>query len=161
MNTTHSDVLYVDDDLMMHIVMRRLFTSMGMRDRLLCCGRASYALQHLLGCPKEKLPVAVLLDLNMPTMNGADLLRQIRMIPKLQALHVFVVSSNTGTQLSNAVGTLGVSGILSKVSDLADAGPLQAALAPLWSARERAAAERRSNSAGSESTFEADAARAV
>ncbi len=85
-------VLVVDDSVTVRKVTRRLLERYGLA--VLTARDGLDALQ-LLQRP-EPLPDLLLLDIEMPRMDGYELTRRIRREPALQALPVIMVSSRTG-----------------------------------------------------------------
>ncbi|MER5890304.1 response regulator [Streptomyces sp. NPDC001941] len=63
--------------------------------RLLFTTRAEQALEVLAGCADGALPGLVVLDLNMPGMDGHDALRAIRAQPGLERVRIVVFTSST------------------------------------------------------------------
>ena len=57
------------------------------------------------GCASDELPVVVLLDLNLPRVNGLDVLRQMRANKKTKVVPVVVLtSSNEQKDIINSYG---------------------------------------------------------
>ncbi|HEX8378534.1 MAG TPA: response regulator [Pedobacter sp.] len=62
----------------------------------------------------EQLPEVILLDLNMPQMNGIEFLKEIRNHEQLKHLKVFVMTTSGEESDRKATEQLGVSGYLIK-----------------------------------------------
>ena len=57
------------------------------------------------GCASDELPVVVLLDLNLPRVNGLDVLRQMRANKKTKVVPLVVLtSSNEQKDIINSYG---------------------------------------------------------
>lgn len=63
---------------------------------------------------KYPLPVAVLLDLNLPKVNGFDVLAWMHSQPKLKRIHVIVLSASARSGDVDRAYDLGASGFLVK-----------------------------------------------
>ena len=64
-------------------------------------------------------PYLILLDINMPRMNGVELLRELRADPKLRSSIVFVLTTSSSDQDRLAAYDLNVAGYIIK----SDVGP--------------------------------------
>ena len=62
----------------------------------------------------NRRPDVILLDINMPGMNGVSLLRRLRATPSLASIPVLVLSANADAAQIKAAMHLGVSGYLQK-----------------------------------------------
>lgn len=60
------------------------------------------------------LPDVILLDLNMPLMDGFDVLNKIKTIPDLKSIPVYVISTSRSASDRKKVLELGASGFYSK-----------------------------------------------
>src|SRR5207253_1015144 len=68
--------------------------------------------------PEADRPDLVLLDLNLPKVNGLEILRYIRSSPELGHVPVIVLSASESPKDKEAVSALGATSILMKPSDL-------------------------------------------
>lgn len=71
-------------------------------------------LRGLKGPAIDPLPDVILLDLNMPKMNGIEFLRALRTDEKLKDIQVFVMTTSGEEADRKAAEALGVSGYLIK-----------------------------------------------
>ncbi|HMG56960.1 MAG TPA: response regulator, partial [Kofleriaceae bacterium] len=88
------NILLVDDDEIDVMTVRRAFTKANIANRLYVASDGIEALEMLRA---EAIPASrrlMLLDLNMPRMNGIELLREIRADPALHALTVIVLTTS-------------------------------------------------------------------
>ena len=101
-------VLVVDDSLSVRTVAARLLRELGAEPLLAVDG--AEALERL----RESAVDLVLTDLEMPRVNGYELLREIRQQPALRALPVVVVSSRAGQKHRDAASAAGANAYLAK-----------------------------------------------
>jgi len=80
------EVLIVDDDLMSREIARDALQSTGMK--IVEAGDGEEALKRI----AERMPDALLLDLNMPRMNGFELLEQLRVRQLIGSMKIIIVS---------------------------------------------------------------------
>jgi len=103
-----STVLVVDDSVTVRKVTSRLLERQGMEVLLAKDGvEAVAALQ-------ERKPDIMLLDIEMPRMDGFEVLRHVRHDSRLADLPVVMISSRTGAKHKDRAAELGVSHFLGK-----------------------------------------------
>ena len=85
-------VLLVDDDAVDVMTVKRAFRQMGVISQLVVKGDGEEALEYLKSTPV--LPRVILLDLNMPRMNGLEFLQEIKSDEAFSALPVIVLSTS-------------------------------------------------------------------
>jgi chemosensory pili system protein ChpA (sensor histidine kinase/response regulator) len=101
-------VLVVDDSLTVRRVTQRLLVREGYRVALAKDGLD--ALEKL----AEELPVVVLSDIEMPRMDGFDLVRNLRADPRLTSLPVIMITSRIAQKHREHAAELGVDHYLGK-----------------------------------------------
>jgi two-component system chemotaxis response regulator CheY len=104
-------ILIVDDSAMARIIIRRCLEIAGAPDwefTEAADGEAALAILRAGGIDM------LVTDLNMPTLDGAALLRRVRASPKLAGIEVVVVTSDNGTATSNRLAEYGASAVLLK-----------------------------------------------
>ena len=101
-------VLVVDDSLTVRRVTQRLLAREGYRVALAKDGLE--ALERL----AEELPAVVLSDIEMPRMDGFDLVRTLRADPRWRELPVIVISSRIAQKHRDVAAALGVERYLGK-----------------------------------------------
>lgn len=95
--TSDMPVLLVEDDEVDQMVVLRGLKSAGLNNPVTVANNGQEALNRLRGANGFELmpqPCLVLLDLNMPVMNGHEFLDELRRDDALRATIVFVLSSS-------------------------------------------------------------------
>jgi chemotaxis family two-component system response regulator Rcp1 len=94
--------------------------SLGVRLEIVRNGQDALTyLDELTRVPELPCPALVLLDLNLPKIDGLEILRQLRNNPRCSRTPVIVVSSSTAEADRNAVQSLGVEAYFQKPRTLA------------------------------------------
>lgn len=108
------NILLVDDDEVDVMTVKRAFSRANITNKLYVATDGIEALQLLRsdGIPPSRR--LVLLDLNMPRMNGIELLREIRADPALHALTVVVLTTSNEDRDRVEAYQLNVAGYLVK-----------------------------------------------
>jgi chemosensory pili system protein ChpA (sensor histidine kinase/response regulator) len=101
-------VLVVDDSLTVRRVTQRLLLREGYRVTL-----AKDGLEGL-ECLADELPSVVLTDIEMPRMDGFDLVRNMRVDPRLAGLPVIMITSRIAQKHRDYAAELGVNHYLGK-----------------------------------------------
>lgn len=91
-------VLIIDDDPILIMVCTRLMKITGFSEEVLAAREGKEAIEKLralIGQPEEELPRLILLDINMPVMNGWEFLAEyLRIIDQFsKIIPVFMLSS--------------------------------------------------------------------
>ncbi|MEM7553464.1 MAG: response regulator [Cyanobacteria bacterium P01_A01_bin.84] len=99
MSTQIINVLLVEDDEVDVMNVERAFKKNNIANPLFFAGNGLEALEMLQGKGNEPPQVPydrrlILLDLNMPKMNGLDFLRELRSNPELKAIPVIVLTTS-------------------------------------------------------------------
>lgn len=87
----------------------------GHRLRVICDGAAAVA--HLRGCSADALPALVLLDLNLPKLDGREVLQAIRAEPTTRSLPVVVLTTSAEPFDVEKVYALGANSYIQKPVD--------------------------------------------
>jgi CheY-like chemotaxis protein len=126
------NILLVEDDEVDVLNVRRAFQKNHIANPLFIARDGVEALEQLRGgaIPRERR--IVLLDLNMPRMNGIEFLREVRQDPRLASTPVVVLTtSNDERDKVDAFG-LNVAGYLLKPVTFANFCEVMAALNKYW-----------------------------
>jgi CheY-like chemotaxis protein len=109
--------LVVDDDEVDVMAIKRVFKKMGIDDRMSVAHNGLEALERLRGengHTAMQMPYMILLDLNMPKMNGFEFLRTIRADPKLRSSIVFILTTSRDEKDRMEAYDLNVAGYIVK-----------------------------------------------
>lgn len=97
MTVTDFDILVIDDDEVDIMNIRRSFKKNNIVNQLHVANNGVEALAMLKGDGVKKLnpmPKLILLDINMPKMNGFEFLNQIRQDGELRSLNIFMLTTS-------------------------------------------------------------------
>lgn len=109
--TGDTRVLIVDDSRIMRMAMRKAACQAGIADeRIREAENGQVALDQI----RSEEPDLVLLDINMPVMDGEKFMEQVEADPSLHKMNVVVVSTETNVKRLVRLATLGAKGRLKK-----------------------------------------------
>lgn len=109
-------ILLVEDDQVDAMTVRRALKDIKVTNRLDVVGDGLQALQHLRNPGNEK-PCIILLDLNMPRMNGIEFLQVVKADATLRRIPVVVLTTSTEERDRVHSFNLGVAGYMIKPVD--------------------------------------------
>ncbi len=115
------NILLVEDDEVDVMNVQRAFKKNHILNPLYIAGNGLEALAMLRGDDVEKIvpmPKIVLLDINMPRMNGIEFLQELRTEPELKAICVFVLTTSSDDRDKIAAYDLNVAGYILKPIEL-------------------------------------------
>ena len=97
--SVHSlNILHVEDDQVDRMVIQRVIKKLGIAEQVTQASNGEEALQILRGSHSTTtigaLPHLVLLDINMPKMNGLESLKELRADPQLRHISVFMMTTS-------------------------------------------------------------------
>lgn len=117
------DILYVEDDVVDVQDAQRLFKKVKESCAIEIASNGQEALNKLFGREGEiKIhPKVILLDINIPKVNGIDLLKLIRKEPSLALTEVFILTNAYTTKDKLAIRDLNVRGQIIKPLEYGDA----------------------------------------
>ena len=110
-------VLVVDDDEVDLMAIERSFRQRRIANDIVAAKDGVEALAILRGAeerPPLARPYVILLDLNMPRMNGFEFLREIRQDPALRAAIIFVLTSSESEEDRAAAYASNIAGFIVK-----------------------------------------------
>jgi len=99
-------ILLVEDDHVDTMTVKRALKDLKIINPLVHTKNGEEALEHLTGKSNEK-PCIILLDLNMPRMNGIELLKIIKANDELKKIPVIVLTTSQDAQ--DKIETFGLS----------------------------------------------------
>lgn len=112
-----ANVLLVEDDFLDIISVQRSFKKAGVHHNLIVAKNGVEALEMLRGEGAEKIdpkPMLILLDINMPKMNGIEFLEAIRSDNEFRDIEVFMTTTSEEEQDQEAARRLNVRGYIVK-----------------------------------------------
>ena len=136
MTTTGGDrllnILLVEDDEVDVMNVRRAFKKANIANPLFIAGNGVEALAHLRNgtIPRERR--IILLDLNMPQMNGIEFLRELRADAELKPTPVIVLTTSNDERDRIEAYNLNVAGYLLKPVTFANFCEVMATLNKYW-----------------------------
>jgi CheY-like chemotaxis protein len=130
------NILLVDDDEVDVMTVKRAFAKANIANKVFVATDGIEALEKLRsdGIPTQRR--LVLLDLNMPRMNGIEFLREIRQDPALQALTVVVLTTSNEDRDRVEAYQLNVAGYLLKPVTFHSFADVMATLNKYWTLME-------------------------
>lgn len=117
-------VLIVEDSAEDFTALSRIFRKYALHHPVLRCDDGTQALTYLQGYGKSvgwppTLPALVLLDLNLPGIDGREVLIVLKQSPELRAIPVVVISNSTNLRDINYCYEHGVNSYLTKPANYA------------------------------------------
>jgi CheY-like chemotaxis protein len=110
-------ILLVEDDYLDTMNAQRVLSKLNSNHVLHTAynGREALAMLRGEGVPKiSPLPDIILLDLNMPRMNGVEFLQELRKDDNLRHIKVFITTTSGEEYDRHSVNSLGISGYIVK-----------------------------------------------
>ncbi len=109
-------VLLVEDDRVDAMTVKRAFKDLNITNALNVVGNGEEALEWLRNSKNEK-PCIILLDLNMPKMNGVEFMRIIKQDETLRRIPVIVLTTSKEEQDKTQSFNLSTAGYMIKPVD--------------------------------------------
>ncbi len=107
-------ILLVEDDELDIISVQRTLQKLDTEYELYTAYNGKEALNMLTGPGNVIQPDVILLDLNMPKMNGIEFLKAIRNNPELKDIKVFIMTTSAETIDRATTELIGISGYIIK-----------------------------------------------
>jgi CheY-like chemotaxis protein len=126
------NILLVEDDEVDVMNVQRAFKKNNILNPLFVAGNGIDALKILRGGELPKSGRIVLLDLNMPKMNGIEFLKEVRADPELRSLPVVVLTTSRDERDRVEAYNLNVAGYLVKPVEFPEFADLMAMLNKYW-----------------------------
>lgn len=127
------NILLVEDDEVDVMNVRRAFTTNNIVNPLYVASNGEEALEMLRSGEVPRLRRIVLLDLNMPRMNGIEFLQELRKDSELRSTPVVVLTTSSADRDRTDAYHLNVAGYLVKPVTFVDFCELMATLNKYWS----------------------------
>ena len=121
------NILLVEDDLLDMMDLKRALDKLNLLYSLVVAKNGEEAIAKLEGegTPEmPSLPDFVLIDINMPKMNGLELLKVIRNTDKWKQLKCFIITTSDDDIDRSAADELGVSGYIVKPFKISNPGSI-------------------------------------
>ncbi len=132
MNDKQLNILVVDDDEVDVMNVQRAFKKGNITNPMFVAGDGIQGLEMLRSGNLPKSNRLVLLDLNMPRMNGIEFLRELRADPELKATTVVVLTTSNDTRDKVEAYNLNVAGYLTKPVTFGNFVDLMVTLNKYW-----------------------------
>ncbi|HEX8212401.1 MAG TPA: response regulator [Longimicrobium sp.] len=132
MNDKLLNILLVEDDEVDVMNIRRAFKKGNISNPLFVAGNGLEALEMLRGDELPRTRRLVLLDLNMPRMNGIEFLRELRADPDLSPTPVVVLTTSDAERDKVEAYNLHVAGYLLKPVTFSNFCETMASLNKYW-----------------------------
>jgi CheY-like chemotaxis protein len=113
-------ILLLEDDELDTISVQRSLKKLGTNYELHTAFNGKEALAKLRDPETPLRPDVILLDLNMPKMNGIEFLRVLRADPELKDLDVFIMTTSGDSMDRSETDRLGISGYIIKPLNYGD-----------------------------------------
>src|SRR5687767_9240612 len=125
-------ILLVEDDQLDVLTVRRALRDLNAPAQLDVTGNGEEALRYLRQEGQQK-PSLILLDLNMPRMNGIEFLQEMRRDPALRDIPVVVLTTSREEEERKKSMELGAAGYIIKPMDYHQFVEMVQALSHYWS----------------------------
>lgn len=108
------NILLVEDDEVDVMNVKRALKKKGLNNPLFVAGNGIEALELLRGKEEIPKPRVILLDINMPKMNGIEFLKELRKDESLKNISVFVMTTSNEDSDKIEAYNLNVAGYILK-----------------------------------------------
>lgn len=127
-------ILLIEDDQIEVMKFNRIISKMDMKHHIIEANNGEEALQYLL--KKENLPSIILLDLNMPKVNGLEFLKVLKNDEVLKYIPTIVLSTSNNHKDIFECYKIGIAGYLVKPLKYEDYKNKLIKLLSYWSVNE-------------------------
>ena len=104
MITPGHKILFVEDDVDDRYIMHQAFVALGCEEQVKMFSNGEDFFKYLFNLPSElSYPALIVLDYNIPGLNGAELLSKLKKDPGLSAIPVVVYSTSMKPLLAEAL----------------------------------------------------------
>lgn len=126
-------IILIDDDEDDRYIFQEAFNKSGCKNPFLQFDSGAAFLDYLENT--EDLPSLVLLDLNMPLMDGREILKKIRTVPKWNAMPVIVFTTSSFDKDRDLSYQLGANCFISKPTAYQEILDITKSISLLWCLR--------------------------
>jgi CheY-like chemotaxis protein len=128
-------ILLIDDNRDHAKILQWAFKKTGRHDEFTYFEDGTTALEYLrkLGAEQRAAPDLIFLDLNLPRLDGREVLRLLKQGETTKAIPVIIVSSSEREEDIRKAYELGASSYLSKSEILNDVNPMLKTIQAYWS----------------------------
>jgi CheY-like chemotaxis protein len=109
-----STILLVEDDQLDAMDIKRSLNKLSVFYKLVVANNGEEALRILKETSSEEVPAMILIDINMPRMNGLEFLQAILETPRLKGFNCFIITTSDEKVYKETARRLGVSGFIVK-----------------------------------------------
>lgn len=136
MSNSPLTILHIEDDHVDKMVIERVIKRQNITNNLLHASNGEEALELLRGqngkTKPEVMPNVILLDINMPKMNGLEFLRELRSDPELKPISVFIMTTSNDDADREEAYRHNVAGYILKPVDISQFETTFQILANFW-----------------------------
>ena len=111
---TEPTILIVDDDDDDRFIIAEVFEKVGGAVNLKLASNGMEAISYLLETPKEELPCLVVLDYNMPGINGLDCLEAIQKTEELRYIPLYLYGNQASNKIVQHAMSLGAKALINR-----------------------------------------------
>ena len=115
MKSSNQPILLVEDDQVDVLTTRRALRELHVTNPLVVCENGEEGLAYLRGAADP--PCIVLLDLNMPVMNGIEFLENVKSDERLRRIPTVVLTTSEEQEDKVRTFDLGIAGYMAKTVD--------------------------------------------
>lgn len=116
----HKTILLVEDDYLDVESVKRTFKKLGIDHTLHVAHNGADALSMIMRDENKVVPDVILLDINMPKMNGLEFLRIIKNYYNFKRIKVFIITTSAEEYDKISSQNLGVAGYIVKPLNFKD-----------------------------------------
>lgn len=104
----HHRIIVVDNDMADHELIRIAFERINAVDDVLFLTSGEELIEHLDTSEQDQQPSLIVLDYNMPGLNGDETLRRIKENPFTKDTHIIIYSTSVSSQMKKDMEGSGV-----------------------------------------------------
>lgn len=128
---TEKPIMVIDDDMIDALTVKRAFKDNKITNTIITREDGEAALEYLRDAGNDK-PAFILLDINMPRMNGLEFLRELRSDADLALIPVIVLTTSRSERDIAEAYKLGIAGYMIKSVNYADFVHVIATIRQYW-----------------------------